>query len=72
MTAQLRKNLFDEKVANALLAFPGPAPATGRQGEAGKKEDANQNLKPIGVAIYFFNFSTWTGRPGLFVSLLNL
>lgn len=22
---------------------------------------------PIGLALYFFNFSTWTGRPGLFL-----
>ncbi|KAI0052132.1 acyl-CoA N-acyltransferase [Auriscalpium vulgare] len=22
---------------------------------------------PIGLALYFFNFSTWTGRPGLYL-----
>ncbi|KAF5389629.1 hypothetical protein D9757_004173 [Collybiopsis confluens] len=23
--------------------------------------------KPVGLALYFFNFSTWTGRPGLYL-----
>ncbi|KAG2008393.1 hypothetical protein CC2G_013828 [Coprinopsis cinerea AmutBmut pab1-1] len=23
--------------------------------------------EPIGMALYFFNFSTWTGRPGLYL-----
>lgn len=51
---QLRKNLFEDKFANALLAFRGSASAPG---------------EAIGLALYFFNFSTWTGRPGLYVSI---
>lgn len=23
--------------------------------------------EPVGIALYFFNYSTWTGRPGLYV-----
>ena len=48
-TFQLRKNLFEDKYANAILAF-------------------SEEGQPIGLALYFFNFSTWTGRPGLYVS----
>ncbi|KAG5643638.1 hypothetical protein DXG03_000564 [Asterophora parasitica] len=48
----LRQNLFETPFAHALLAFSGPADAPG---------------EAIGVCVYFFNFSTWTGRPGLYV-----
>ncbi|CCL99607.1 uncharacterized protein FIBRA_01625 [Fibroporia radiculosa] len=48
----LRKNLFETPYAYALLAFTGSPSAPG---------------KPIGMAIYFFNFSTWTGKPGLYL-----
>lgn len=50
---QMQKNLFDTPYAHALLAMSG---SPDQPGEA------------IGLALYFFNFSTWTGRPGLFVS----
>ncbi|KAG6884382.1 hypothetical protein C0993_011674 [Termitomyces sp. T159_Od127] len=49
----LHKNLFEIPYAHALIAFSGPAGVAG--GEA------------IGFAIYFFNFSTWTGKPGLYL-----
>lgn len=50
---QLRQNLFSETpYAHTLLAFRGTPDAPGH---------------PIGLALYFFNFSTWTGRPGLYV-----
>src|SRR5260370_26232370 len=52
--AQRRENVFQHKYANVLLAFTGPEGSTGTQ--------------PIGLALYFFNFSTWTGKPGLYVS----
>ncbi|KAF8348747.1 acyl-CoA N-acyltransferase [Amanita rubescens] len=48
----LTKNLFETPYANALLAFSGSADAPG---------------KPIGLALYFFNYSTWTGKPGLYL-----
>ncbi|KAH9951564.1 acyl-CoA N-acyltransferase [Amylocystis lapponica] len=48
----LRKNLFDTPYANTLLAFSGSSSAPG---------------KPIGMALYFFNYSTWTGKPGLYL-----
>jgi GNAT superfamily N-acetyltransferase len=48
----LRKNLFETPFAHTLLAFTGTADL---QGEA------------IGLALYFFNYSTWTGRPGLYL-----
>ncbi|KAJ7266887.1 acyl-CoA N-acyltransferase [Mycena haematopus] len=25
------------------------------------------SVKPVGLALYFFNYSTWTGRPGLYL-----
>jgi GNAT superfamily N-acetyltransferase len=28
---------------------------------------AEQNGQPAGFALYFFNFSTWVGRPGIFL-----
>ncbi|KAJ7073525.1 acyl-CoA N-acyltransferase [Mycena belliarum] len=28
---------------------------------------AEDTAKPVGLALYFFNYSTWTGRPGLFL-----
>jgi len=48
----LRRNLFETPYAHALLAFSGSPHAPG---------------EPIGLALYFFNFSTWTGRPGLYL-----
>jgi len=54
---QLRRNLFETPYAHALLAVTGP-PESVPSGEA------------IGLALYFFNYSTWTGRPGLYVSHL--
>lgn len=48
----LHRNLFETPYAHALLAFSGAADAPG---------------EAIGLAIYFFNFSTWTGRPGLYL-----
>ncbi len=54
---KLRRNLFETPFAHALLAFSGP-PESIPSGEA------------IGLALYFFNYSTWTGRPGLYVSYL--
>ncbi|KAF8814785.1 acyl-CoA N-acyltransferase [Phlegmacium glaucopus] len=47
-----RKNLFETPFAHALLAFTGTAETVG---------------EPIGLALYFFNYSTWTGRPGLYL-----
>jgi GNAT superfamily N-acetyltransferase len=28
---------------------------------------AEHNGRPAGIALYFFNYSTWAGRPGIFV-----
>jgi GNAT superfamily N-acetyltransferase len=28
---------------------------------------ARENEEPVGFAVYFFNFSTWLGRPGLYL-----
>ncbi|KAJ7064917.1 acyl-CoA N-acyltransferase [Mycena amicta] len=28
---------------------------------------ADETSKPVGLALYFFNYSTWTGRPGLYL-----
>jgi hypothetical protein len=50
---QLQKNLFETPYAHALLAVSGSLAQPG---------------EPVALALYFFNFSTWTGRPGLYVS----
>jgi len=50
--ALIRKHLFETRIANALLAFSGSLDVPG---------------EAIGFALYFFNFSTWTGRPGLYL-----
>ena len=34
---------------------------------AAKVVIAFENTEPVGFAIYFFNFSTWLGRPGLYL-----
>lgn len=54
--SQLRENLFEHGYAHTLLAFAGTVNAPG---------------EAIGIAMYFFNFSTWTGKPGLYVSTLH-
>ena len=46
---RLRRQMFDEAAADALLAFDD---ATG---------------EPVGLALYFFNFSTWYGGRGLYL-----
>jgi GNAT superfamily N-acetyltransferase len=49
----LRRHLFAPVPrAHALLAVAG-TPVAPRE--------------PIGLALYFFNFSTWTGRPGIYL-----
>ena len=50
---KLRKNLFETPYAHALLAFTGKGSSSGEEA--------------IGLALYFFNYSTWTGKPGLYV-----
>ncbi|KAG9313411.1 acyl-CoA N-acyltransferase [Chiua virens] len=47
-----RENIFERGYAHALLAFQGAPEEPG---------------VPLGMALYFFNFSTWTGRPGLYL-----
>ncbi|KAG8883318.1 hypothetical protein FRB99_004605 [Tulasnella sp. 403] len=52
-TPELMKTaLFERRFASALLAFTGPPDTPG---------------PAVGLALYFFNFSTWTGRPGLYL-----
>ncbi|KAG2068024.1 acyl-CoA N-acyltransferase [Suillus decipiens] len=50
--ALFRENIFEKKYAHTLLAFDGTPGAPGIA---------------LGMALYFFNFSTWTGKPGLFL-----
>ncbi|KAB5593641.1 hypothetical protein CTheo_2934 [Ceratobasidium theobromae] len=45
-------NIFERHIASALVACLGSPENPG---------------ETIGIAIYFFNFSTWTGRPGLYL-----
>jgi len=48
----LQQNLFETPYAHALLAFSGTVASPG---------------EAVGLALYFFNYSTWTGRPGLYL-----
>ncbi|KDQ58617.1 hypothetical protein JAAARDRAFT_206502 [Jaapia argillacea MUCL 33604] len=48
----LRRNLFEAPYAHTLLAVSGTPDSPG---------------KPVAIALYFFNYSTWTGKPGLFL-----
>ena len=41
--------------AYALLAFPGDV-------------ETSSEREPIGLAVYYFTFESWAGRPGLYVS----
>ncbi|KIJ61635.1 hypothetical protein HYDPIDRAFT_137625 [Hydnomerulius pinastri MD-312] len=50
--ALIKENVFEKGYAHTLLAFAGTPEAPGA---------------PLGMALYFFNFSTWTGRPGLYL-----
>ncbi|KAG2361151.1 acyl-CoA N-acyltransferase [Suillus spraguei] len=52
MASKFRENIFEKKYAHTLLAFDGTPEAPGIA---------------LGMALYFFNFSTWTGKPGLFL-----
>jgi GNAT superfamily N-acetyltransferase len=31
------------------------------------EQDGPEGIRPAGFAFYFFNYSTWTGRPGLYL-----
>lgn len=44
---QIRVNLFEKKYANAFVALAGTPESPGRA---------------LGLALWFFNFSTWTGK----------
>ncbi|KAI0084157.1 acyl-CoA N-acyltransferase [Irpex rosettiformis] len=48
----LRKNLFEKEYARTLLAFLGTPEVPG---------------EAVGLALYFYNFSTWTGKPGIYL-----
>lgn len=75
---QLQANLFDTSYAHALLAIKGQPPetyadtasSTAPDAPSSQEEAAEQD--PLGLALYFFNFSTWTGRPGIYVSRVYL
>ena len=68
---QLTTNLFGATpYAHCLLAFPG-APASA-YADTTSSTAPDHEPAPIGLALYFFNFSTWTGKPGLYVSTFVL
>ncbi|CAO1620248.1 unnamed protein product [Parajaminaea phylloscopi] len=47
----IKENLFTKKYAQCLIA----------------ESEVDGAVKPIGLAIYFFTFSTWTCRPSLYL-----
>lgn len=68
---QLTTNLFGPTpYAHCLLAFPG-APVSS-YADTTSSTAPDHDPAPIGFALYFFNFSTWTGKPGLYVSTFIL
>jgi len=67
----LTTNLFGATpYAHCLLAFPG-APASA-YADTTSSTAPDHDPAPVGLALYFFNFSTWTGKPGLYVSTFVL
>ncbi|KAF8315021.1 acyl-CoA N-acyltransferase [Clavulina sp. PMI_390] len=48
----LKKNIFEKGHARVLLAFAGTPDSPG---------------EAVGLALYFFNYSTWTGKPGIYL-----
>ncbi|CEL57459.1 Diamine acetyltransferase 2 OS=Bos taurus GN=SAT2 PE=2 SV=1 [Rhizoctonia solani AG-1 IB] len=48
----LIRNIFEKHHASALVACLGTPETPG---------------ETVGLALYFFNFSTWTGKPGLYL-----
>ncbi|KIM22288.1 hypothetical protein M408DRAFT_332983 [Serendipita vermifera MAFF 305830] len=69
----LQANMFDTPYAHALLAFKGQPPDTYANTASSTAPDAPSSPEeaikqdPIALALYFFNFSTWTGRPGIYL-----
>ncbi|KAE8195956.1 hypothetical protein CF336_g2855, partial [Tilletia laevis] len=47
----LKENVFEKKYAEVLIA----------------EDSSTSPPKPIGWAIYFFTYSTWTGKPSLYL-----
>ncbi|EPQ26539.1 uncharacterized protein PFL1_05861 [Pseudozyma flocculosa PF-1] len=47
----LRRNVFEKKYAEVLIA----------------EEEVAGTEKPVGMALYFFSFSTWTSKPSLYL-----
>jgi len=48
----IRQNVFEKKFAHVFIAVEGVSEHPG---------------PVIGIALYFFNFSTWTGKPGIYL-----
>lgn len=48
----VKENLFEKQYANCLIA---------------ESEGKDGKLSPVGLAIYFFSFSTWTCKPSLYL-----
>jgi GNAT superfamily N-acetyltransferase len=63
--SQLHRTLFAAPpVAHCVLAF---SPAAQPQDEPCAAHRAKQGLQPAGFAIYFFNYSTFLAKPGLYL-----
>ena len=59
---KIQRNIFGEHpYAHVLLAFQGT------KEEIDGSSLANRLDKSLGMALYFFNYSTWTGEPGLYL-----
>ncbi|KAG8757625.1 hypothetical protein FRC14_001792 [Serendipita sp. 396] len=69
----LQANLFDTPYAHTLLAFRGQPPDTYADTTSSTEPDAPSSPEeadaqgPLGMALYFYNFSTWTGKPGIYL-----
>ncbi|KAG8810773.1 hypothetical protein FRC17_002786 [Serendipita sp. 399] len=69
----LQANLFDTPYAHALLAFRGQPPDTYADTTSSTEPDPPSSPEEaeaqgaLGLALYFHNFSTWTGKPGIYL-----
>ena len=65
---ELRRHLFENHHAEVLIAEAatvGPADAVGNKASA--ESAGPEALQPAGFALFFHNFSTFLGRPGIYL-----
>jgi len=54
---EILEPISDRRVARTLLLFEG----------GGEGEEEGGNARPVGMALYFFTYSTWKAAPGIYL-----